>query len=62
MKQLLQKILNNPLLSLGIWILLLLTKFIITNALWGTIVELGGALMFIISIMNWSKNKKTTKK
>lgn len=58
MKKLFQKILSNPLLALVFWMALLLTRYIIPNVLWGTLVELGGALIFISSIINWSRKSK----
>jgi len=41
--------------------ILLMTRLIIKGDFWGTIVELGGALIFIASLVNWSKNKKASK-
>jgi len=61
MRNLFQKILNNPLISFILWMLLLSTKSIIRNDLWGTIVEIGGALIFIASLVNWARSKKTSK-
>lgn len=58
MKNLFQKIINNPLLALAVWMFLLLTRSIFNNDIYGTVVELGGALLFIASLVNWSRSKK----
>lgn len=61
MKKFFQKILNNPLLSFVVWMTLLMTRLIVRGDLWGTIVELGGALIFIASLVNWTRRKKHPK-
>ena len=58
MKKFVQKILNNPLLAFIFWMILLLTKYIIPNIMWGTLVELGGVLIFIASLINWMRKSK----
>jgi hypothetical protein len=58
MKNFFQKILGNPLLSLAFWIILLLTKMLITDSIWGTLCDLGGAAIFICSLVIWSQRNK----
>jgi len=62
MKKLFQKILSNRLLAFILWMILLLTKYIIAGVLWGALVELGGALIFIASLINWARKSKKKEK
>lgn len=58
MNKTISKIFANPLLSFVVWMLLLLTKYIIVNDIWGAIVEICGALIFVSSIVNWARKGK----